>query len=317
MNSKAEDLKALEALESEQKTPQISITELEDISDEDRPNTLDGFKILDNSELPQNGILYPESWTFAYRCPEAKEVANFSTINEQDQPAIIIAIEDLIRRCVIIYDTEKNRKVSTGEVCDCHRTFFLLKLREFYLPESPIQYPGVCSLCHEPKDIKLFSYLLQFDDLSEKLLSVFDGRKFSMPWPELDEPIEFLIPTIELSSRIFKYLVRTYRDSSNDREGKHADKIMYDKQFLLMAPYLYVTGKESIKELGVKYKNIQKNEILFKAYLEIVTKLKLDNTEYIDSTCEHCEAEEEAQIRFPGGWKNMFVNKKSTSGYFD
>ena len=317
MNKKDQDLDALKQLEDDQKPIRVLNTEIETTSDEERPNTLDGYKILDSSEIPQNGVLYPESWTFVYRCPEAKEVANFSTINEQDQPAIIIAIEDLIRRCVIIYDTDRNRKVSTGEICDCHRTFFLLKLREFYLPQSPIQYPGVCSLCHEPKDIKLFAESLQFEELNEKLLSVFDGRKFSMPWPGLDEPIEFLIPTIELSSRIFKYLVRTYRDSSNDREGKNADKIMYDKQFLLMAPYLYVTGKESIKELATKYKNIQKNEIQFKAYLEIVTKLKLDNTEFIDSECDHCEATEEAQIRFPGGWKNMFVNKTSASGYFD
>jgi len=319
MNQKEKDLDALKQLENEQKPVSILNTEIETTSDEERPNVLDGYKILDNSEIPQNGVLYPESWTFAYRCPEAKEVANFSTINEQDQPAIIIAIEDLIRRCVIIYDTERNRKVSAGEICDCHRTFFLLKLREFYLPDSPIKYPGVCSLCHEPKEVKLYASSLQYEDLSEKLMNAFDGRKFSLNMPNVDEPIEFLIPTIELSSRIFKYLVKTYRESSNDRENKKADKFVYDKQFLLMAPYLYETGKETIKELAAKYKIIQKDENLFKAYLEIVTKLKLDNSEFVDSKCdsENCGSEEEAQIRFPGGWKNMFVNKSSASGYFD
>jgi len=327
--SKAEDIEALRKLEEEQNpagpTGEKGRPGVDGKNDEpffsgdetDRPNMLDGYKILENYDLPQQGKLYPDAWTFAYRCPEAKEVANFSTINEQDQPAIIIAIEDLIRRCVVIYDTDRNRKVSTGEICDCHRTYFLLKLREFYLPESPIQYPGVCSLCHEPKEIQLFADLFEYDDISVKLLEAFDGRKFSLNMPGVEEPIEFLVPTIELSTRIFKYLVRAYRENSSDRETKNADKIVYDKQFLLMAPYLYETGKESIKELGVKYKTIQKDENLFKAYLEIVTKLKLDNSEFVNSKCEACGSEEEAQIRFPGGWKNMFVSKKSTSGYFD
>ena len=322
MTTKKNDLDALKKLEDEQKGIEqestLKITEDNNLSTE-KTSMLDGYKVIDRYDLPQHGDLYPESWEFAYRCPTSKEVANSSTLNEQDQPAIIVAIEDLIRRCVVIFDTEKNRQVSAGEINDSHRTFFLLLIRDFYLPGNPIGYDSACSLCHEQMTNVLAASSLKYHELNEKLLGAFDGRRFILEGMIEDpdeEPIEFLIPTIELSSRIFKYIVRVYRENSNDREKKE-DKIVFDKQFLLFAPYLYVTGKETIKELIQKYKALQKNEDRFKAYLEIISKLKLDNEDNIDTTCPHCRSEEVADIRFPGGWKGFFVSKKSTAGYFD
>ena len=317
--NKDDDLKALESLENESKNNN-SIEEENDfdsnlaIVGKDAPNTLDGYKVLDRSEIPQNGVLYPESWAFAYRCPTGIEVANFSTINEQDQPAIVIAIEDLIKKCVVIYDTARQRRVSSGEINDAHRTFFLLKLREFYLPGAPINYQIICSLCHEQLPVDLLAHKLKYPELTEKLINSFDGRKFVLDM-ELDEPIEFLIPTIEISSRIFKYVIRVYRDGANDKERKE-DKIVYDKQFLLFAPYLYETGKETIKELSKKYNEIKSDEKRFKAYLEIINKLSLEHLDNVDVNCI-CGSEEEAPIRFPGGWKAMFVSKSSPKGYFN
>jgi len=310
---KNDNLDALSQLEKEtQKNTDDSVLERNDL----RPNMLDGYKILQREELPQKGVLYPESWQFAYRCPIAKEVANFSTLNENDQPAIIAAVEDLIRKCVVIYDVEKDRQVSSGQVNDAHRTFFLLLLREFYLPGSPITYPSVCTLCKEPLSIHLTSDKLKYSELSEKILKDFDGRNFSLSMPDIEEPIRFYIPTIEITSRIFKYIVKVYRDDQNDRETKE-DKIVYDKQFLLIAPYLYVKGNETVKEIIQKFKGIQKDEKLFKAYLNIAVKLKTDNLDYIEEICGSCGSTEEALLRFPGGWKGMFINKTDNTGYFN
>lgn len=321
--NKQEDLEALENLENEAKgfagtnlsSERKILNQIQENFDE-KPNIVDGYKILERDDMPQNGVLYPESWSFAYRCPTSKEVANFSTINEQDQPGIIIAIEDLIRKCVVIYDTDKNRLVSSGQINDAHRTFFLLLIRDFYLPGNPIEYPIVCSLCHEPMQSVLGAQKLKYDDISEKLLSAFDGRSFSLIMPNLDEPINFLLPTIEISSRIFRYIVSVYRNNKTDKENTD-DKIVYNKQFLLIAPYLYERGNETVKELINKFKKIQEDDNKFKAYLEIAVKLKLDNLEYINNECGSCGSLEETQIRFPGGWKNMFINKKDTTGYFN
>lgn len=326
--TKKKNLDELEALETQAKEimgepgetvveniPQ-PVMEVSTNKKKNEPNLLDGYRVVDNYDLPQTGELYPESWKFAYRCPTAKEVANFSTINDQDQPAIIAAIEDLVKKCVIIYDVDKDQQIVSGHINDAHRIFFALKLREEYLPQSPLEYTSMCLLCKESYMVDLRASKLQYSPLSQKLIDAFDGRMFTLEMPGVEEPIKFLIPTIEITSKIFKYIVKVYRDSQNDREKKE-DRIVYDKQFLLLAPFLYEKGTENIKELTNKFKQIQKDEARFKAYLDIANKLKLDHLDSIETECPHCKSLEEAQIRFPGGWKNMFVGTKDATGYFD
>jgi len=323
MNKKDKDLEALNELEnnSKQSTNEENSLDKEtqvtkEYFENKKASIIDGFKILERIDMPQEGILYPENWNFAYRCPTSKEVANFSTIDENDKPAIVAAVEDLIRKCFVIFDSESNNQISSGQINDAHRTFFLLLLRDFYLPGSPITYDTICSLHKEQIPIILNAFKLKYNELNQKLINSFDGRKFSLNMPKVDEPIEFLIPTIEITGRIFKYVVNVYRNSQNDRENKD-DKLVYDKQFLLVAPYLYERGNESVKELIQKFKKLQEDDNRFKAYIQIINKLKLDNLDFIETVCPVCGSLEETQIRFPGGWKGMFIDKEDTTGYFD
>lgn len=319
MSKESKDLNELEELENGMRTPQQVAPQIApepSSNNEDKPNMMDGYIKINRDELPQQGVLYPESWEFAYRCPTAKEIANFSTINEQDQPAIIVGVEDLIRKCVIIYDTEQDKQINTGEICDGHRTFFLLKLRDYYLPGSPLSYRTICQTCHETWDAILTADKLQYAELNEKLLNAYDGRVFTLDMG-LDTPIKFKVPTLETSGRIFKYIVKTYRNSANNDTEKKQDNIVYDKNFLLLAPYLYVTGIETIRDITFRYRAIQKNDELFAKYIEIINRLKLDNEETFDEICPSCGSEEETQIKFPGGWKKLFISKTDTTGYFD
>jgi hypothetical protein len=124
-----------------------------------------------------------------------------------------------------------------------------------------------------------------------------------------------LIPTIDISSSIFRQVVKTYRDAEKDKKQGKNDKILYDKEFLLFAPYLYETGLETIPELRKKFNIIKGNEKLHKRYLEIINNLELDNLDYVE--IKHtCGSLEEASIRFPGGWKKLFISTKDDTGYF-
>lgn len=277
---------------------------------------LDGYKKIDKSLLPQQGVLYPESWEFAYRCPTAKEIANFSTVNEMDQPGIIVAVEELIRKCVVIFDTDKKARVNTGEICDGQRTFWLLLLRDFYLPETPIKFGTVCQTCHEQYDSVLTADKLEYAELKDKLISAYDGRIFTLEMGP-NTTVKFRVPTLETTGRIFKYIVKAYRNAGNGSEDKKDDKLVFDKQFLLVAPYLFVTGNETMRDIMLKYKSIIKNESLYKAYLTVITKLKLDNNETFTDVCSSCGSEEETMIKFPGGWKKLFVSETDSTGYFD
>lgn len=281
------------------------------------PKMTDGFRIIERNELPFNGRLYPESWNFAYRCPTTKEVANFSTIQENEQARIIGATEELVKSCFTIIDKDKRKEISTNEINDGERLFFFLKLREFYLHDKPIEYVVMSGDKQEPVTVKFLASSLIYPEMSDKLLNSFDGRMFSFELPETSptnvREIKFLIPTLGRSQRIFSYLMRKYKEANKeDSDGKKESEAM-DKQFLLFAPYLYETGNEKIADLRSKYKKIIQDEYLTKAYLNIITNLKLTHKESITIDSD---SEEETPIKFPGGWKAIFDDKGIFEGFF-
>lgn len=279
------------------------------------PKIIDGHKLLSRSELPFKGSLYPDSWSFAYRCPTSLEIANFSTINEADKPAIINAIEELVKTCFVIIDSETQRQVSTGQINDGERLFFFLKLREFYLHDKPISYMTMSQTFQEPVTVSLLASTLVFKPLNQKLLDCFNGRSFSIPVAGLEEPIEFLIPTLNISARIFRYILKVYKDAQKEDTDSLKDSEAFNKQFLLVAPFLFVEGNETIESLKLKFKNIQKNPEKLNAYITIINKLNITNLERINYIYK--ETEEEALIKFPGGWKNIFSNNEAFGGIFD
>lgn len=309
-------LEALEQLQNEGKNIPSTVPTINE-GEENSGNILDGYIPIPQHQMPQDSALYPESWKFAHRCPTAKEVAVFSTLLENDQPAILSAIEDIIRKCFIIFDTNTQKQISTGQINDCHRTFFFLRLRDHYLPGNPIEYERIDGFCKESTITKITAQSLKYNELSEKLIEDFDGRTFNLNYKELDEPISFLIPTIEITGRIFKYIVRVAQEKEKSGESKGLeDKLIYDKKFLLIAPFLYQTGDESMKVIATRYRDLEKNQARYKRYVEIATQLKLDNLDEVDSVCDKCGAVESAPLKFPGGWKNMFVDKNNTGGYY-
>jgi hypothetical protein len=322
MGAENDNLKALENLENNENPIITENVNTKSITKEDEreylgeyklPSNIDGYRYIPNKDLPFSGKLYPETWRFAYRCPTSIEVANFSTISEDDQQTIITSVEDLIKRCYVIVDTLKNKEVSTSEINDGERLFFFLKLREFYLFDKPITYVTMNQTHNEPVTINLLAELLSYPELNNKLLSCFDGRSFIIPVEGVEDPIKFLIPTLDTSSKIFRFMVKSYKDVQKDEKIKNSDA--FDKQFLLIAPYLYVEGNETIESLKNKFKGIQKNEKLLKAYITIINKLKLNNYDKIVYTYK--ESEEEALIKFPGGWKHMFIDKGALGGIFE
>lgn len=319
-NDNLENLKNLE----QSHNPDMAKKEVQDVVNEPQereflgdyklPNSIDGYKYIPNNELPFEGALYPASWRFAYRCPTSMEVANFSTIADDDQPGIIAAVEGLIKKCYIIVDSDKNKEISSEEINDGERLFFFFRLREFYLNDTPITYLVMNPTYQEPVNINLSSSALVYPTLNTKLLECFDGRIFTVTYDKNLEPIKFLIPTLNTSSKVFRYMVKTYKDIQKD-ENKGKDDSAFDKQFLLIAPYLYVDGNETIVALKQKFKVIQKNDKLLNAYITIINKLKLNNYDKIIYTYK--ESEEEALIKFPGGWKQMFIDKGAFGGIFE
>lgn len=309
---KSEDkLEAMRLAEESKMTQTNSEDYNEDIenSDADESNNgiVDGYKQLHRNELPFEGKLYPPTWAIYYRSPTTKEVANFSTIDEEDKPGIVKAVTSLIAKCFVILDTENNKEVSSKELNDGERLFYFLKLREFYLNDSPIQYNIISEDDEEGViNVNFFASSLIFPELKQGLMDKFDGRSFSFEYPNCGEDrIKFLIPTLKTSERILNYVQNLHKKVS-DRSKDNIKKGDFDKQLLLFAPFLYETGSESMIGLSKKFVDLQKNDEKYRTLNSIINKINLSNSEairyYVDGNAEDC------QMKFPGGWKGMFIN---------
>lgn len=324
-NKNKPSLEDLEKLE-QQKTGNLNVVEEEKTFEPeesiDQPkklkkeyNVIDGLRQVERSKMPFGGVFYPDGWEFWYRCPEVSEVANFSTINENDQPKIISAISELVKKCFTIVDRAKQQEVPSHQINDGERLFFFLLLREFYLADKPIKYSTMSQLWGEAVEINFFADSLIYKKPNVELLQHFDGRTFKLPVNGIEDVIEFLIPTIDISDRIFRYMMKTYQDAQKDSSDNIKEAEAFNKQFLLMAPFLYVTGSENLESLKVKFKKIEKNPKLYDAYIQLINNLKITNSENIRYVYK--ESEEEAPMKFPGGWKNMFYNKSTFGSMFD
>lgn len=334
-NNKKTKLDAFKKLE-ESKNPEILAKELdiaadeeiieteENVETEDGPkpiklkkeyNLIDGFRVIPRHKLPFGGVFYPENWEFAYRCPTTKEVANFSTITEGDQPKIINSITDLLKKCFTIVDRVAQKEIPSGQINDGERLYFFLLLREFYMFDKPIEYITMSQTWQEPVTIQFVADGLQFKTPKQGLLDCYDGRKFSIPVEGLEKPIQFLMPTLDISARIFRYILKTYQEANKETVDNFKESEAFNKNFLFVAPYLFVEGNETIESLKVKFKQIEKNDKMLEAYIQIINRLSLTNAESVKYIYK--ESEEEALIKFPGGWKSIFVNKSTFSNLFD
>lgn len=290
----------------------VNISDTPIIHNEDA-QVIDGYKILPNEKIAFGGRMYPASWRFAYRCPESIEVANFSTINEKDKPAILAAVEEMIRKCFVIIDSDTEQKITNYQINDGDKTQFFLLLRDFYLPGKPINYNTMCLSCKDPLDVNLNAFSLRYPEYPDELFNCFDGRRFTLDMG-LEAPIVFHVPTFEITGKIFRYIMKVYKENQEEKDTRK-DSEAFNKQFLLVAPFLFETGMETIPAIKQKFNNIIKNPAMLKVYVDLANQMKFDNLDTI-ITVHSCGSEEETLIKFPGGWKNMFIDKNSYGGLF-
>lgn len=289
-------------------------------SKKERFNEIDGWRLLEADELPYKGVFMPAEWNLFYKCPEVGDVANFATIDENDRQKIMKAVSDLVRKCFKIVNNETEKEVSTKEINSGEKLFYFLRLREFYLNDKPIVFQTFSAELEKIVEVNFVSDSLVFDEPKQKLLECFDGRHFNFKMPDSKEVIRFMIPTLGIEEKIFNYMIGTYKKLQKDENNKK-DLDAYNKQFLLFAPYLFETGTEIVETLKAKFNNIKRNEALYKYYLEIILQLTplLSNKDYIKFMVtdeDDNEIMEESLMRFPGGWRKMFVNTESSSDLF-
>lgn len=284
----------------------MSENQNQNLAKDERPNVIDGYISIDKDKMPYRGHFYPMGWQFAYRCPTVKEIARFSAIPEQDTPNVISGIDDMIRKCVKIYDVDTDTMISVEEINKSDKIFFLLLIRDYYIPQQGIMVENVCEDCQENFTATINSSSLSFPELPEKLIDNFDGRIFNISVN--GEKIKFYIPTLGSYSRVLNFVIKMHKNSQQQKDVK-VDKVIYDKVFMTIAPFLFETGKETVQDIIKKYKAIYTKDNLLMAYMQIAQNINMDNFESINFECPNCHNVESIDIVFPGGVTKLFQTK--------
>lgn len=271
---------------------------------------------VDRDLLPYMGIFYPKSWLFAVRKPDVSDVAAFSVLNDKNRVEVLAATEELIRKCVVIYDSETETTIDSGEINEPEKLWWMLLLRRLYIINNPITWEGLCDDCTEMVNFWMDIDTIQYPDIKQKTIDAFDGRAFHFVFEGIDEPIVIRMPSVARSSKIFKHVVRTLKDSEKNGKTKSTDKLFSDKRFLLFAPWLFETGDETMIQLIAKYNRIIADKTLFEKYNILISKMEFDNTDSVVCECSKCRSLEVGAMKFPGGWRKFFIGDTCTEGYF-
>lgn len=283
------------------------------------------YEWLDKSELPHKHF-YPENWDFYIRQPKTTDVAIFSTIPENDYFKIMSAVIALVRKNIIIFNSETNQQISTERIKSCHKMFLFIKLRNLYMKDIKTNTPAKIKLpiysleIEEAIEIEFDEYSLMYNELSDEALTYLNAEKtgfnFDENWGAVDNTF---IPIIDfgMETKIINFITNSYKKMQN-AETKKKDFDSFDKTFLAFVSYLFDTPNDSIESLKTKFKRITEDEQLYQFYNEMVTNFKLgerDNIKYIVER-EGEQIVGETQMKFPNGYTTLFTREAVKSKLF-
>lgn len=314
-----DDMKALEA----KKVSAKSIKKVEESSD-NIEKMLAEYEHLDKTELPHK-ILYPENWELFYKKPTVDDVAVFSTIPENDYFKIMLATIQLIRKCMLIIDSETQKLVSTERIKSCHKMFLFLKLRTEYMTDSKgntsdIMYPIFSPELEEAITVKFNEYSLIYDELSDDVVAILNEERTGFIFDEsfgYDEPIYIPITDFGMEIKIINHITNSHKKMQKT-DAKKKDFDSFDKKFLAFLPYLFEKSTDTIDGLKNKYKLLMENESKYQAYLELVTNFKIGEKDNIKYVVER-EGETivgETPMKFPNGYNGLFIRETVKSKLF-
>lgn len=250
------------------------------------------------------GKFYPEDWVFKARPATGEEIVAISTINPDDALSVDAAINEIIRCCITIKSKKLDKVISTENIFEFDRLWFLLFIRDLTISnrESQIKWSIGCKHCENPKmDIELtFNNLIEkpFTEIADKY---FDASTQSFQVKTKSFGVIKIQPTTIKRANIYK---EYFRDCSEKN-------INPDMKFLSLFNMMINSDNENEDKIMNKLYNIYMSIINDVYKLSLYKKLQEELVVGIEDTivhvCEKCGKEGHYDIRFPNGINNIFI----------
>jgi hypothetical protein len=268
-----------------------------------------GWIPIDRGDMGVRSQFYPSSWQFRVKPATVQAIKNWSSIDEENLAVVNNVMNEIVKSCVSIFDTDMNIAVSWDKINSWDRFWFILKVREYTFDkgEQAMEFDEDCDNCGGNIHYVLRANNLFYEFPDEAVVERhwnMEGRFWDIDPKEYDvnyHKIKFFVPTIGKDNAILQWLY------AQNNAGKNIDEV-----FVKFLPYMLERApKDSnvldrmIKDCHNEFKRWDTETFMF--YDEVRRNITINPSEKLTEKCPNCGEEVRSTVRFPNGIKYLFA----------
>lgn len=260
-----------------------------------------GYKKIDVSYLPSQGLFYPPGAQITIRSASVREVRHWSSIDESDLIDVNERLNYILDTCCRINFPGEGH-VTYKSLSDFDRLYLILAIQEISFPsqDTKLKMNITCPECQNEDTITVTKDAIKPIDLSEKLLKYYneEERCFVFKDDSKNLNLTLYIPTIGISSFLTSFLKKKIQANEH-----------FDKDFIKMAPFVFRHWRELNEKtfLNKATDSFKWSIEEISTIVRFVEVLQKGNSTEIQHVCSKCSTEVTAPLSFRGGLKSLFL----------
>lgn len=263
-----------------------------------------GWKNIPLDILPSEGFGYPPGFEIVIRPGDVAEIKHYSTIDDDDRIDLDDKLNYMLSKCMKIkWD---GGYLSHLDLWYEDRFFVIMSIRDltFIKGENRIMLPlnKKCKgeKCNLADQIELRANMLNSFKMDTELIKRYDKENYSFKLvPKDGSPEMYLyIPTVGVTTECRKIL----------RDKKLRGK-KYDESFAEVCTYVIPDWRELTEAVYDQYERASNEWTKTQFFIadQISKKINFATKAAIYTTCNSCGEEATAEIRFPSGYRSLFI----------
>ena len=184
-----------------------------------------GWDRINVTDLPTQGLFYPEGTEIAIKSASAGEIRHWSTLNEDDLSALDDMLNYVIERCCSI-KFPGNLPSSWRDIKEVDRFYILLAIRErtFVKGENALQVK-----VSETKKIDVVKDMIDYINFDERLMKRYNSEKrcITLRFKDTDKTLDVHLPSVGVTNWLKNYITRKAQSQES-----------FDEDFLSFAPFV-------------------------------------------------------------------------------
>jgi len=253
-----------------------------------------GWEQLKLTDLPTQGLFYPEGTEIAIKSASAGEIRHWSTLQEDDLSALDDMLNYIIERCATI-------KFPAGmsswkDIKEVDRFYILLAIRErtFVKGENMLQVK-----VSESKKVDVTKNMIDYITFDERLMKYYNPEKrcISLTFKKTGKTIDIHLSSVGVTNWLKNYVTR----KSQMREP-------FDIDFLNFAPFV-IPDWRGLNDASYE-KFVYESTNWSNAEISMLTEIRQIFSDTIDPVIKYQDeqgGERTVPLNFQGGIKSVFL----------